>query len=575
MVECCFSGCRWVKYPGSGSIPCPTCDLNARAARVSKGLPQDTVHHLLNEYCTAAESLAGQASILSLGDLAKEGTEEDVPSVVPEGASSPSGAVQTVRDTDSSGSESSRRRERRGPLPSHKSAAPSSGDRSRPSKRERPQKVKPSAKADIRASRKKRPFEPKQPAGAPPEHLRAKVKLKAGPTADTARVAKRSGSPKIAPKPSKRKAGEPPPEPKGGSSSRRVRDRSPTPHPRPMGDENWWSSNRWGSGWSRDSWDSRGGPSSTWEGHSWSSSDRPEGNSWEDPGSREGEWGYRPTREEASSWQSRPPPALSETERRLEIFSQFAEFFPDEVQELRDYRALKQEEESRRVDWPSPAEKTSRKASRAPSQGRLGRRRVDKGGKGSPPSAKRRDSPPRGKSSGKGKESQRKGTPIRFPSNCRNWLEVAFSLSDEKAEGPATEGEGKFSFGGGWKSRQWKDWLRQFAILPALQGEEPAEELTRDFPGWEEAQGFAQEKFNFSEWLEQEPSLTPLPEAPGKTQEAEAEESEEQLAPSASEEPPPRRSAYSAPVGDQELRPGGGRRVVKGNLGKIRDQSGA
>ena len=82
-------------------------------------------------------------------------------------------------------------------------------------------------------------------------------------------------------------------------------------------------------------------------------------------------------------------------------------------------------------------------------------------------------------------------------------MEVAFLRRDEQASGPAAGGEGKFSFGGGWKPRDWKNLLKQKAILPALAGEEPCEEILQDFPGWAESQAIAADKFFFNHWLQE------------------------------------------------------------------------
>ena len=554
MVECCFTGCKWVRYPGSGEVPCLTCSLNARAARVSKGLDQETFQYLLGKYCDAAESIAQKAQTLALEDIPRVASEETIPSGSPEGASRPLGAELEV-NISSSGSESDRPG-RKGP---QADSTPSSPAASAGGKKEKPKKaakVAPSAKAEV-TKRKKIPLTPRQPAGPPPAAVRERHQAR--PTQQATRVVQRTGQPKVrpAPKPSKKRTLEVPPVSRG-DALRSARDRSPTPHPRSMGSEGPREAAEWSS------WDSRSGsapweerPQGWWQGRSWGSSgswDRDSWGSW----SRDSGWGTgeRWSREEprapgAPEGRGELPPHLALVAKQQETLSEFARLFPRQAADLEELYRRQREEEQRDLEWPSPG-KGEQPTRRSRSLGVRPRESpsTSKGGKGG-------GKAPSSRSGRKGGKTSHKGHPIFYPAGYRNWVEAAFGLREKKRGDPASEGEGKYSLGGGWKPRQWKDWLRQGVILPALAGEEPREEFLADFPGWAESQEFEAEDFSFSAWALLNPQH--FEEGPQETWGEEGEEEEAPLSPSPVEEEqtPPRRSAFSAPIGDPHLRPGG------------------
>ena len=575
MVECCLDKCRWVEYPGSGDNPCPTCTLNARAARASKVLPSPVITQLLADYCTAAEHWAGVELPRRLAlENSKAAPEETVPSEVPGGAASPSGAELEETITSSSSSSSSGKGRRRplpdSSVPSNPSEAPvKKRERKRKEKKtgEKPPKIAPSPKADSARSRKPA-LVPRQPAGPPPPSVRTRVEKIPKPSKQESRFVARTAQAKFKPepRPSSKRGLAQPPEPRG-APVRRVRDRSPTPYQPRMGSE---APREEAAGGSH-----RGEPAS-WEGHPqgwW------QGRSWEGPGSWSrsgwGSWSSSPTWDYSGewggsgSWGSRPqevpatpeprgevPPSAAEFQaERLDVLARFSQLFPEQAQALERAHLRELEEERRAKEWPSPGE-TGSASRRSQSLGVVRPRGSPSGKKGEGGKASSSRS-----SGGKGVgKTTRKGHPIWYPAGYRNWVEVAFALRDNRRGETAADGESKFQLGGGWKARQWKDWLRQGVVLPALTGEEPSEEFTRDFPGWEDDQNYQAEKFDFFAWCEAHPQH--FEEAPEGAQGAEeGGEEEAPVTPSPAEEPPPRRSAFAAPIGEQELRPGGSKSV--------------
>ena len=562
-----------MEYPGSGDSPCPTCTLNARAARASKVLPSPVITQLLADYCTAAEHWAGVElpRRLALED-SKAAPEETLPSEVPEGASSPSGAELEVKITSSSSESSSAWKGRRHPLPD--SSAPSNPSEASGRKKERrrkekkkgdkPLKTEPSAKADA-TRRKKSHLVSQRSAGASPGSKIREDRVPKPSRQESRFVARTArAKPKSEPRPSSKRGLETPPEPRG-APSRRVQDRSLTPYrPRMSSEVPREAAAGYPQGGGPASWE--GNPQGWWQGRSWEGPgawDRSSWGSWSGSPTWEyreewggsGSWGARPQVETAASQpRGEVPPSAAELQaQRLEVLSRFSELFPEQAAALERLHVRELEEEHRAREWPSP-EAAGSAARRSQSLGVVRPRgspsgKKGEGGKASAPRA------PGGKGVGK---TSRKGCAIRYPAGYRNWCEAAFGLRDSNRGESAAEGESKYSLGGGWKGRQWKDWLRQGVILPALVGEEPREEFTQDFPGWQADQEYQEEKFDFFAWCEANPQH--FEESPQDWLGGAEEDGEEETPVPSSpveKEKPIRRSAFSAPIGEVELRPGG------------------
>ena len=299
MVECCFKECRWVEYPGSGESPCPTCSLNARAARASKVLPSPVITQLLADYCTAAEHWAGVElpRRLALED-SKAVPEETLPSEVPEGAASPPGAELEEKITSSS-SESSSKRGRRGPLPD--SSGPSNPSEAAGRKKERrrkekkkgdkPLKTEPLAKAEA-ARRKKSHLVPQRVAGGTPSSKTREDRIPK-PSKQESRFLARSAKAKGVARPSSKRGLAQPPEPRG-APLRRTRDRSLTPYyPRMSSEGPSETAGGRPQGGPPASWESS--PQGWWQGRSWEGPGAWDRSSW-------GSWSGSPTWEYSGEW---------------------------------------------------------------------------------------------------------------------------------------------------------------------------------------------------------------------------------------------------------------------------------